>query len=91
MRKKYKKENKRLIANDGLDMHILASVKAKGASFSIVHLMYNAIERAPFNLPPIGTKAIYNAISKSNFIKKKRIKICVKNGKFQYTITGLRI
>ena len=72
IRKKRSRENKRKIQANSVNMHILASMKAKGASFQVMHIVFNAIERAPSNLAPIGTKAIYNAIRKSNCIKKRQ-------------------
>jgi hypothetical protein len=54
------------IKPDSFDMHFLTCLKERGASFKLTAALYNTLIKKPDDLPPIGLKAIYNSIKKSN-------------------------
>jgi hypothetical protein len=54
------------IKPDSFDMHFLTCLKERGASYKLTSALYNSLIKKPDDLPPVGLKAVYNSIKKSN-------------------------
>ena len=48
-------------------------MKQHGSSYRITAKVFNAVQQAPSNLPPIGVTAVYNAIKNSKHIIASRV------------------
>ena len=67
-RKQFQREDNRKIKEDSFEEHLVTRLIENGNRYKTSTKTFNAVHRAPTNLPRIGVKAVYNAIKRTNHI-----------------------
>ena len=79
-RQKFCNEDTQKIKEGSFEQELLTRYMEKGASFQTTMRVFNAVHNAELNLPRTGTKAIYNAVKRTNHITAPTTSIPQTNG-----------